>query len=181
MNRKTLLNIAAGLVVGIGLGLGILFGINPMLRSEPDGFQGPMRGNTAPEFELVDANGDSHKLSDYAGQPVVLNFWATWCAPCRVEMPFLQNIYEQAEGDVAILAINFDEDGDLVKAFGDELNLTFPLLLDPDGEIQDEYLVFNYPTTLFLDGAGVIQFVHIGILSEGQLADYLNQLGVDVQ
>ena len=111
---------------------------------------------------------------------MLLNFWATWCAPCRLEMPAFQQRYrELAPEGLQVLAVNFDESEEEVRAFQQELDLSFPLLLDPGGMVQRIYRVLGYPTTYLVDRDGVIQAIHVGIMSEAQLDGYLLQLGME--
>lgn len=136
----------------------------------------PEVGAPAPDFTLQTPQGESVSLSDLRGQVVLINFWATWCAPCRVEMPAIQARYNR--GGFTVLAIDFDESADLVQAFVDELGLTFTVLLDPGGDVQNLYRVRGYPTSFFVDADGIIRVFHIGDMSESELDAYLVQLGV---
>jgi thiol-disulfide isomerase/thioredoxin len=135
----------------------------------------PEVGAVAPDFRLQDLNGASVSLGDLRGQVVVLNFWATWCGPCQAEMPMIQESYN--DGEFAVLAINFDESIDKVQGFVNEISLSFPVLLDPGGKIQELYRVRGYPSTYFVDADGVIQFIHIGEMSKANLDSYLAQIG----
>ena len=138
----------------------------------------PEVGAEAPDFVLRDLAGNDVRLSDYRGETVLLNFWATWCGPCRLEMPAIEGRYQAfKEDDFNVLAINFDESEDAVREFRDELGLSFPLLLDPGGNVQHLYRIRGYPSTVFVDPEGVVSIVHIGILTEGQLDQYLLELG----
>lgn len=127
---------------------------------DPDSLIGkpaPRRGAPAPDFTLADLNGENHTLSEYQGQPVIINFWATWCEPCRREMPDLQAIYEQyADEGLVVLAVNAQESPDVVQRFVDDYDLTFPILLDTQG-IADRYDVLAYPSTYFVDQDGRIR------------------------
>jgi cytochrome c biogenesis protein CcmG/thiol:disulfide interchange protein DsbE len=136
----------------------------------------PEVGSVAPEFALADLDGNQVSLSDLRGQVVLLNFWATWCGPCRLEMPAIQQRYN--DGGFAVLAVDFNEDADRVQAFVDELALDLPILLDPGGRIQELYRVRGYPTSFFVDEAGVIRVFHIGEMTQEILDDYLTQMGV---
>lgn len=134
----------------------------------------PFRGYLAPDFELTDLEGDIHRLSDFRGKVVLLNFWATWCGPCRREMTTFQAQLEKSEGEgLAILAVNNDESEDLIRFFIDGLDLTFPILLDPGAKVQELYRVQRYPASFFVDPDGVIRFIHLGLLTDKQLDDYL--------
>lgn len=136
----------------------------------------PVEGSRAPDFRLRTLDGDIVQLSDYRGQVVLVNFWATWCAPCRQEMPDIQQRFE--EGNFAVLAVNFNEDPELVSAFVDELGLSFPVLLDPGAAIQKVYQVRGYPTSFFIDEEGVIRIMHLGIMDAATLDANLQAMGV---
>ncbi|MDS8877070.1 TlpA disulfide reductase family protein, partial [Streptococcus pneumoniae] len=99
--------------------------------------EGLSQGQTAPDFTLTDQNGDTVKLSDYRGKKVILNFWATWCPPCRAEMPHMQEFHENnTDGDVVILAVNLtaqDNGEEAIRSFIDEFGLTFSIPMDETG------------------------------------------------
>lgn len=120
------------------------------------------KNELAPDFELTTLTGETVKLSDYKGKKVILNFWATWCPPCKVEMPFMESYYgkyKESE-NVEILAVNMTnmERGrsETVKGFVDEHKLTFPILMDEDGGVTELYKVLAYPTTFIINTEGVI-------------------------
>lgn len=168
-----------GVVIGLGVGLILLPG--GLLGVTPRGGViqvAPSVGSIAPDFELSDTLGNTIRLSDHRGQAVLLNFWATWCAPCRLEMPAIQARFESH--DLAVLAIDFDESSQQVADFGKEFSLTFPLVLDPGGVVQQLYQVRGYPTSVFLDEQGIIQALHIGIMSESQMDGYLREVGLEI-
>lgn len=149
---------------------------DPSVRSIP---AAPVVGAPAPDFALTDVDGKEIRLSDFLGNVVVVNFWATWCEPCRLEMPSLQEAYEALRiAGLQVLAVNFDEPVRDVCAFRDELGLSFPVLLDPGAQVQDLYRVRGYPMTFFIDRHGVVQATHIGILHQSDLVDYLKPLGI---
>lgn len=123
-------------------------------------------GQPAPDFTLQNLDGESISLSDFKGKPVLLNFWATWCGPCRAEMPFLQEIYEEwSERELMLLAVNIGESSAKVKDFMEKLNLSFPVLLDSRSAIAKMYNITAIPTTYFIDKDGVIQTRIIGAFS----------------
>ena len=132
-------------------------------------------GDIAYDFTLQDLDGHSHTLSQFRGQPVIINFWATWCAPCRIEMPELQAAYERYQDNgLVILAVDNDESPDAVRAFfHDEMDLTFTPLLDDGAEISDLYSVFNFPSTYFVNAEGEITAIHFGPMTESQIDGYL--------
>ena len=139
----------------------------------------PGVGELAPDFELVSQNGEAYHLYDLRGKPVLINFWATWCAPCLLEMPNIQKYYEKFPNDFTILAINAGESEKAVMQFVDDIGISFPVLLDPDTKIQSLYKIKGYPTTFFVDKDGFVRVQHIGMLSEKQLGEYLATLGIE--
>lgn len=132
----------------------------------------------APDFSLQSLDGSLVTLGELKGLPVIINFWATWCGPCRVEMPTFQAYQDQFEGELVILAINASESQQDVNQFVDELDLNLRVLLDPEGEVEKQYRVRGLPTTYFIDESGVIQYIHLGLLSDSQLGGYLGNMGL---
>lgn len=119
-------------------------------------------GAVAPPFRLMDPDGANIALDSFKGQAVIVNFWATWCAPCRVEMPELQKIAERYAGQVTVLGINTGEDAGAVRAWRDEFALTFPLLLDVEGTAARDYRLRGQPTTVIVAPDGVISAIVYG-------------------
>lgn len=137
-------------------------------------------GSPAPEVELEDLYGKTVRLSGLRGKPVLVNFWATWCAPCRIEMPLIQAKYieyKETRG-LVVLGVNVQEDAgiDAVRQFVSELNLTFPVLLDGDGRAESAYNVVGLPTTFFVDRRGVIRALRIGAMSEQSMDEQLQKI-----
>ncbi len=127
----------------------------------------PVPGALAPDFVVSDPDGNPIQLSAYRGKRVLLNFWATWCPPCRVEMPALQEAYTSYAGDdFVILAINYLESSEDIKAFLQSNGLTFPVGIDSSGEVFRSYRVASIPTSLFLDRNGVVLAVYRGPLTK---------------
>jgi len=130
--------------------------------------QGPEVGKLAPDFKLQSLGGQTVSLSDFRGNPVLLNFWASWCGPCRAEMPFLQEIFESKEWSgkgLIILTIDIGESPSRVKEFMESYVLSFPVLLDTDRNLALEYNIRGIPTTFFIDKDGIIQDIKIGAFS----------------
>jgi peroxiredoxin len=138
--------------------------------------EAPLVGHLAPDFSLPTADSHSHSLGTYRGQPVVLNFWATWCAPCRIEMPHLQTASENFNGRVAFLGVNDGEGLSLVTDFADELGLTYPLLLDDGRSVSLLYDIRSLPTTLFINRDGTVAEVIIGTINQAVLEDRIEKL-----
>jgi peroxiredoxin len=125
----------------------------------------PTKGFPAPDFALQDPDGSIYELSSLKGKVVLINFWASWCPPCRSEMPAMDEVYSQYQNQgFIILAVNstIQDDPDEAKAFFKEMGLTFPLLLDTDGSVTQTYQVRSLPTSFFIDREGIIQEVIIG-------------------
>ncbi len=122
-------------------------------------------GSLAPDFVLPSLNGNMVRLSELRGQKAVfINFWATWCPPCRLEMPTMENAYQeyQARG-LEILAISIDTGPkDVIRNFMQEYGLTFPILLDPEGEVMHLYRIFSIPASFLIDKAGIIRYKELG-------------------
>ena len=135
-------------------------------------------GNIAPDFELETLEGDTVKLSDYRGEKVIVNFWATWCPPCRDEIPDFKELYEKE--DVEILALNMGETKDkleMVEEFVyDEFEMDFPVLKEESGDLMDEYNVFAFPTSYMIDPDGHIQYVRPGAMDYDEMKEQLDKM-----
>jgi peroxiredoxin len=123
----------------------------------------PAVGHPAPAFTLQTLSGETLALADLRGAPVVLNFWATWCGPCRREMPALQATRDRYGARIHVLGIDQGEESDVVQAFMDEVGIDFTIGLDRDQNVGTNlYNVQGLPTTYFVDAEGVIRHVWLG-------------------
>jgi peroxiredoxin len=129
-------------------------------------------GMVAPNFILKNLAGEEVSLKDYRGKKVMVNFWATWCPPCKEEMPAMEKFYKKNSKEVEILAVNLDPQNN-VKGFVEEKGLTFPILLDEEGSTQQTYSVISIPTTLILDEQGLILKKHIGSMTFEQMQELM--------
>jgi len=183
-SRRTLLALLP-VAAFVGIGWGVLSrpsrGPNPVPESSfAEAGVAPREGSLAPEFALSTADGDEVHLGDFRGQVVLLNFWATWCAPCRLEMPAIELRYQShRHHGFAVLAVNDNEPLDNVLAFQNEMGITFPLLLDPGEHVHALYAIRGWPTSFFVNREGVIEVQHIGVMTERQLDGYLAELGLE--
>jgi cytochrome c biogenesis protein CcmG/thiol:disulfide interchange protein DsbE len=135
-------------------------------------------GEAAPTFEVTTLDGKTVKLSDYAGKPVVLNFWASWCTPCREEFPALRDAYARAHGKWSLVGINsqdfVESDG---RKFAKDQKSTWPNGFDADSVVSGEYGVTQLPQTFFIDAKGVIRAHLFGGLTADSLQEELQKLG----
>lgn len=135
-------------------------------------------GKPAPDFELDTLSGETVKLSDYQGKKVILNFWATWCPPCKAEMPHMQNFYEKNQDKgievVAVNLTNMDKGKTQLDKFVEDYGLSFDIPLDKDGEIGMQYQAFTIPTSYIIDTDGIIQKKIIGPMDEPMMEQLTN-------
>ena len=129
-------------------------------------------GNQAPDFTLTTLDGEELKLSDYRGKKVILNFWATWCPPCKAEMPHMQSFYEENHEEVEVIAVNLtnmDKGEEAINTFLEDYELTFAIPLDEAGDIGMQYQAFTIPTSYAIDKNGIIQKKIIGPMDEAMM------------
>ncbi len=135
-------------------------------------------GKTAPDFELLDLSGKSVKLNDFRGKNIILNFWASWCPPCREEMPEFQRIYSENQDKIVVVGVNLQESKENAEAFVKKLGITFPILLDPDAQVKDMYNVFTQPVTYFIDSNGKIVDKKFGPLTTEEIDEKIAKMNV---
>ncbi|MDX8364792.1 thiol-disulfide oxidoreductase ResA [Cytobacillus sp. IB215665] len=135
------------------------------------------KGDQAPDFVLTDLEGNTHRLSDYKGQGVFLNFWGTWCKPCELEMPYMNNQYQYfKDKGVEIIAVDIDESEFSVKKFVDKHGLTFPVVIDEDSQVMNAYDVGNLPTTFLIDKDGKVVDIVNKTMSESDVKQYMESI-----
>jgi len=131
-------------------------------------------GDMAPDFELLDLEGNKHKLSDYRGEGVFLNFWGTWCPPCKEEMPYMEKFYHEFENKGAnILTVNLKGSNLQVEKFKDQYGLTFPILLDKTESVKEIYNIKPIPTTFLINKDGEIEDIITRGMSEDEIRSFL--------
>jgi peroxiredoxin len=137
----------------------------------------PLVDHPAPDFTLSSVGGTKVALSDLKGQVLLINVWATWCPPCRVEMPTIQAAYEQYHDQgFTVVAVNLQEDPSAVATFMREQQLTFPALLDSDGQVSRIYQAVSLPSSFFVDRRGMIRAVYHGLMPRSIIAGTVEQL-----
>ena len=148
----------------------------PATTEEPDATEATQPETIpAPDFTVLDWDGNEVNFSDYAGKPVVLNFWAHWCGPCQMEMPEFNAKYEELEGEVTFLMVHVGADMDAGKEKVTEGGYTFPVVFDKDSQAAAFYGVSAFPTSFFIDKEGNLQAYYVGAMD----GDLLQQ-GIDM-
>lgn len=155
-----------------------LIGYEVNLSDEDEGLQ---KGDMAPNITMTNLAGEEVKLSDFRGKNVVLNFWATWCPPCRAEMPHMQKYYDEnkEKQNVEIIGFNMTFSGDSIKKveeFVSSYKLKFPIYTTFDENVIDQYAVLTMPSTYFIDEEGRIHHKVIGPINEDTLAFYVKDM-----
>lgn len=134
-------------------------------------------GNVAPDFTLTYEDGSTLRLSDLRGQPVLINFWATWCGPCRAEMPEIVRAANQYKEDgLVVLAMNVQEGPEAIEPFAKAFSMEMPIGLDPTGGVMEAYQVRAMPSSFFVNRAGVIEVRWEGLLTTSMLDEHLTKI-----
>lgn len=137
--------------------------------------EGLQIGAKAPDFELKTLTGETVKLSSLKGKKVMLNFWATWCPPCKAEMPEMEKFSKQAGKDLVVLAVNIDPQND-VKGFVNKNGITFPVLSDINDSVNKTYQIISIPTTYFIDSNGIIKNKYTGAMQLAIMKGFTDEL-----
>ncbi|HEY5648578.1 MAG TPA: TlpA disulfide reductase family protein [Nitrospiria bacterium] len=163
----TLKKIIYQATMGTGLLALTVTGCTPEKTTSVSTDEAPKIGYFAPNFRLPALTGEEISLASLKGKVVFLNFWATWCGPCKAEMPSMEALYQDFKNkDFEILAVSSDIDGERsVRPFVESLELSYPILLDPDYRVDNKYLVRSVPTSFLIDKQGVITHRIIGSLN----------------
>ena len=137
----------------------------------PGELRPPQVGDPAPEFQAVSLDGERIvALSDYAGKTILVNLWATWCAPCRLETPYLQSVYEEnKDRGLMVVGVSVDSPSalDSVRDFLEEMGVTYDILLDPDMVSTDVFAAIGLPASFLIDTEGVVRYTRLGPIVEG--------------
>ena len=138
----------------------------------------PAVGHKAPDFELQNLSGQIIRLGDLRGRPVLINFWATWCAYCLEELPVIEKYYERYASDLIVLAVEVGDSIEEVRSVVINNGFQFPVLRDPDSRVFQKYRLDSFPVTFVLDTNGIVLVKHEGYMTENNLVDYLNMVGL---
>jgi len=155
--------------IQIIIAIGVILIVSSLLIasqfSQQEGIKKAIQGKSVGDFTLSNLDGESINLSDYQGKYVLLNAWATWCPPCRAEMPDLNNFYlEHQDKNFEILAINAGETKETAATFANMLGLEFSILLDSDGKVLTGLGITGFPTSILIDPKGNVAMIHIGMI-----------------
>ena len=137
----------------------------------------PVAGHPAPDFELATLDGEIVRLSDFAGKPILVNFWATWCGPCRAEFPDFQKTWVDNADNLVIIAVNHTtaDQAEQVDDFVSEMGATFPIVLDEDGQAAEAYQIRGLPTSIFIDRDGIVNEVFTGPINQAYIESKLGE------
>ena len=172
LNIKRLLSLALTIVM-------LMLPLTACQQAAPAAPDGAAAAFPSTDFTMYKPDGTPLKLSDLAGQPIVLTFWATWCPPCRAELPDFQAAYETYGDRVTFVMLNVSESIETAQAFFAENGYTFPLYADLDDDASNAYGVTGIPTTIMYDAAGNILDSHIGMIDGNTLTEGINKLLAD--
>jgi len=135
-----------------------------------------LEGQVAPDFVLKSSTGENLRLSEYRGDVVMINFWATWCGPCRQEMPLLDDLYNRyGRVGFTLLGVNIDDDSRRAMKMIEELGISFPVLFDESKDVSKLYEVGAMPVTILVDREGTVRYVHLGY-KPGYEEKYLTEI-----
>jgi thiol-disulfide isomerase/thioredoxin len=132
-------------------------------------------GQPVPDVSWSTFDGGTASIADYAGRPVVVNFWASWCPPCITEMPAFEEVHQRLGDEVAFLGIDVQESAADGQAFLEDVNVTWDLGRDPDGDMVARLGGVGMPTTVLIDADGIVQYIHTGELSRDELSDLIDE------
>jgi peroxiredoxin len=171
------LRLSSVLLTGFVLGC-LIYGCSPARPVKAASVKPDKDRHTAPDFALKDADGKTVRLSDYRGKVVLLDFWATWCGPCKFEIPwFMEFERKHKDKGLVVLGVSMDDDGwDAVKPFVNELGINYRIVLGNDSTAENYGGVEALPTTFLIDREGKIAAVHVGLTSKSELEHGIEEL-----
>ena len=169
MIKRIWIPLAFVLVFGV-LAIALYFQVRSLER-QPIGID---IGELAPDFTATTLEGETITLSDYRGQIVLVNDFATWCGPCLAETPHLVDVYNAEDGEVMFIGLNLQETEANVADYRDQFNISYPLVLDPDGKLTEIYRPIGLPTSWFIDPDGIVRYVHAGPMTTPMLQEALD-------
>lgn len=180
-NNKLMFCILLGLLIAFIAGGALLYNyLSKNYNSDSNTVADDGELDTAPDFTVLDKDGNSISLSDNFGKPLVVNFWATWCPPCIAELPAFDDLYEKYGDQVTFMMVNmtdgYQEKLNDVKSFIKDNEYSFPVYFDTEYNAANAYFVNSIPKTIFINENGELSDTHLGAMSEHTLEDYINDL-----
>ncbi|MBS3109108.1 redoxin domain-containing protein [Candidatus Woesearchaeota archaeon] len=179
-NRTALLAVAVVIIAGLILWLENPFKERPAKISDvylaANEAKPVAIGEMAPDFGLEALDGRTVKLSEFRGKPVIINFWATWCPDCLIEMPWFEETHRESNGSIILLGVDLQESREDMIRFVQENGITYPILLDPDRVARDMYKSMGVPTTYFVSKEGIIVDLKQGGLTKEEYQEKLRAL-----
>ena len=174
MDKKTKRSLTRGLILAV-LAVAIVYTVFTAVMQEK---QETLKvGAEAPDFEVVDLEGNKFRLSDYKGEGVVLNFWGTWCEPCKREFPAMERQYKHFENSgVHLIAINIEQTDLEVQTYVKNMGMTFPVAIDKTRSILNAYSVKPLPTTILINEKGIVEKVITGEMTEAQIVAHFESI-----
>lgn len=176
LQKNHLILIAIIAIIVLSIGIIELRKQKQSVISNKDKNVGISIGKTAPDFELKSLDDKNVKLSDYKGKKVILNFWASWCAPCKEEMPLFEKIYRSNLDKIVVVGVNLQESRENIENFIKKFDITFPILLDPSAQVKEMYNVFTQPVTYFIDENGKIVDKKFGALTVEEIYEKVGNI-----
>lgn len=172
--RRVSLGLLAVVLTGILVIQGCTSSSQSITSDGPEATAAVNVGESAPDFTLIDLEGNQVSLSDFRGKTVFVNFWATWCPPCRAEMPEIEAVYQEYKNkDVVVIGVDIMEPEDVVHRFVEQGGYSWIFVLDTSGEVAANYRVTAIPTSFFIDREGIIQTVNIGGMTKRDIENRL--------
>lgn len=174
LEKKKQRSVTRGIILTI---LAIAIGYTVYAAVTKDKINIVQAGAQAPDFEVVDLQGEKHRLKDYEGKGVVLNFWGTWCEPCEREFPAMTRQYVEFKGqDVQIIAVNFAQSEFEVKKYVANMGMTFPVAIDKTKSVFTAYNIGPLPTSIFIKPDGTIDRIITGEMTEKEIVHYMESI-----
>lgn len=171
-SKRPSTNSTSLVIIAVGVIILIISLISFFRPSESTGIEQPRLNTRMSNFEAADLNGNWVSLDDYAGYVILINTWATWCPPCKAEMPDLNAFYKKYQNQgFVVLAINAGEAPATAQSFSDEYHLDFPVLVDPDYRLMDALKISAYPTSILVDRDGIVRSIRVGMHTPQTLTD----------
>jgi thiol-disulfide isomerase/thioredoxin len=178
--KRNFLILAVGLLLGVFLGWIVLSSGNYFGSDKSNSVKSSLvRGKQVENFDAVTISGNTFSLQENQGKAVIINFWATWCPPCKEEMPRLQASTQEYSNQLKIVGVSVDTSVNDVKDYIGKVGVTFPIVVDNKAlALQSKFNVQAFPTSFIIDQNGILQAIHIGVLDDSTLDGYLKMVGV---